>query len=404
LLIRRVQLLQSLSKGQEINLPFDSLHGKNTAKTKEHIMAKAQFVPTRTIRFQKGNFQTVLSMEFPSDGWHLIPLDYLIQGEGDSQVDEGGELVSFVVEAAGENEIDYDALLKCRVIDGVVDAIYTPGVMGADGQLYLVSGDNRFLIEYDTDSQRFLVGNLKGRLTEREYKRADESTGKAVSILFTPNNSDLKVVYDIPFVLKKWEDISHKLPEGAIVSLELFEWILQEQGAELLANILLQTLGEGEWKLIDWVKRESQKPKDGEKPLPPNYQLFLTKMNGEPLPDTYFSNKAVSDQLNAMSKVFRSYLAQGRELKLKITEIYKVGQYDAAKCAIQFLPPTTAAVGMKSAAVADLQLSPQKILPAQTAAEFMQRMNPVDTEAVEVKATPIAAVDEKGEGYDPIPF
>jgi hypothetical protein len=383
---------------------------------------KAQFVPTRTIRFQKGNFQTVLSMEFPSDGWHLIPLDYLIQGEGDSRVNEGGELVSFVVEAAGdveidgESDIDYDALLKCRVIDGVVDAIYTPGVMGADGQLYLVTGDNRFRIEYDTDSQRFLVGNLKGRLTEREYKRVDESTGKAVSILFTPNNSDLKVVYDIPFVLKKWEDIFHKLPEGAIVSLELFEWILQEQGAELLANILLQTLGgsgsiqklpslgEGEWKLVDWVKRESQKPKDGEKPLPPNYQLFLTKMNGEPLPDTYFSNKAVSDQLNAMTKVFRSYIAQGRELKLKITEIYKVGQYDAAKAAIQLLAPTAAAVGMKSAAVADPQLLPQKVLPAQTAAEFIQPMNPIDTEAVEIKATPIAEVDEKGEEYDPIPF
>ena len=380
---------------------------------------KAKFVATRTVRFQKGNFQTVISMEFPSDGWHLIPLGYLIQGEGDSKVDEGGELVSFVVEAAGENnEIDYDALLKCRVNDGVVDEIYTPGVMGADGQLYLVTGDNRFLIEYDADSQRFLVGNLKGRLTEREYKRADESTGKAVSILFTPNNSDLKVVYDIPFVLKKWEDISHKLPEGAIVSLELFEWILQEQGAELLANILLQTLGgsgsgsiqklpslgEGEWKLVDWVKRESQKPKDGEKPLPPNYQLFLTKMNGEPLPDTYFSNKAVSDQLNAMSKVFRSYLAQGRELKLKITEIYKVGQYDAAKATIQLLAPTTAAVGMKSAAVADPQLPPQKVLLAQTGAEFMRSTNPVDVEAVEVNATSVIGVDEKGQAYDPIPF
>lgn len=379
---------------------------------------KAQFVPTRTVRFLKGNFQTVLSMEFPSDGWHLIPLGYLIQGEGDSQVDEGGELVSFVVEAAGEDEIDYDALLKCRVNDGVVDAIYTPGVMGADGQLYLVTGDNRFRIEYDTDSQRFLVGNLKGRLTEREYKRADESTGKAISILFTPNNSDLKVVYDIPFVLKKWEDIADKLPEGAIVSLELFEWILQEQGTELLASILLQTLGgsgsdsiqklpslgEGEWKLVDWVKRESQKPKDGDKPLPPYYELFLTKMNGELLSETYRSNKAVSDQLNAMTKVFRGYLAQGRELKLKITSVYKHGQHDAAKATIQLLAPTTAAVGMKSAAVADPQLLPQKVLPAQTAAEFMQRTNPGDIEAIEVKATPAIGIDKKGEAYDPIPF
>jgi len=358
--------------------------------------SKAQFVPTQTIRFSKTNFQTVLSMEFPSDGWHLIPLDYLIQGEGDSQVDEGAELVSFVVEAAGESEIDYDALLKCRVIDGVVDAIYTPGVMGADGHLYLVSGDNRFLIEYDADLQRFLVGNLKGRLTEREYKRADESTGKAVSIQFTPNNPDLKVIYDIPFVLKKWEDIAHKLPEGAIISQELFEWVLAEQSSELLANILLQTLGgggggsiqklpslgQGEWKLVDWVKRESQKPKDGEKPLPANYQLFLTKMNGEPLPDTYFSNKAVSDQLNAMTKVFRDYLAQGRELKLKITDIYKVGQYDAAKATIQLLAPTAAAVGMKSAAVAD------PMLPASQSATVN---NVVDVKAV--------ATD-----YDPVPF
>lgn len=358
---------------------------------------KAQFVPTRTIRFQKTNFQTVLSMEFPSDGWHLIPLDFLIQGEGDSQVDEGAELVSFVVEAAGESEIDYDALLKCRVIDGVVDAIYTPGVMGADGQLYLVSGDNRFRIEYDKDSQRFLVGNLKGRLTEREYKRADESTGKAVSIQFIPNNPDLKVIYDIPFVLKKWEDIADKLPESASVSQELIEWVLNETeaGLDLLADILLQTLGGsgggniqklpslgmGEWKLIDWVKRESQKPKEGEKPLPPNYQLFLTKMNGEPLPDTYFSNKAVSDQLNAMTKVFRDYLAQGRELKLKITDIYKVGQYDAAKATIQLLA-LTAAVGMKSAAVAD------PMLPASQSATVN---NVVDVQTV--------ATD-----YDPVPF
>ncbi len=367
--------------------------------------AKAQFVPTRTVRFQKTNFQTVLSMEFPSDGWHLIPLDYLIQGEGDSQVDEGAELVSFVVEAAGESEIDYDALLKCRVIDGVVDAIYTPGVMGADGHLYLVSGDNRFLIKYDAESQRFLVGNLKGKLTERTYKRADNSEGKAVSIQFVPDNKDLKVVYDVPFVLKKWEDIAHKLPEGAIVSQELFEWVLQEQGAELLSDILLQTLGgsgggsiqklpslgQGEWKLVDWVKRESQKPKDGKDILPPNYQLFLTKMNGEPLPDTYFSNKAVSDQLNAMTKVFRDYLAQGRELKLKITDIYKVGQYDAAKATIQLLAPTAAAVGMKSAAVADPMLPQARV---KDAAEFMRTLNPIDTEAVEVTATPIAGADE----------
>jgi hypothetical protein len=367
-------------------------------------------------------------MEFPSDGWHLIPLDYLIQGEGDSQVNEGGELVSFVVEAAGESEseIDYDALLKCRVIDGVVDAIYTPGVMGAEGQLYLVSGDNRFPIEYDADSQRFLVGNLKGRLTERDYKRADESTGKAVSIQFTPNNPDLKVIYDIPLVLKKWEDIADKLPEGAIVSQELFEWVLsdewveneekQGQGIKWLSQMLLQTLsssssssgklpdlGVGEWKLVDWVKQEAKKVKEGETPYPPNYQLFLETFDGVALDVPYYSNKAISDQLNAMSKVFRSYISQGRELKLKITSVYKHGQYDAAKATIQLLAPTTAAVGMKSAAVADPQLPPQKVLPAQTAAEFMQRMNPVDTEAVEVKAT-IAGVDEKGEAYDPIPF
>lgn len=378
---------------------------------------KAQFVPTRTVRFQKTNFQTVLSMEFPSDGWHLIPLDYLIQGEGDSQVDEGAELVSFVVEAAGESDIDYDGLLKCRVIDGVVDSIYTPGVMGADGHLYLVSGDNRFLIEYDAESQRFLVGNLKGKLTEREYKRADETMGKAVSILFAPNDPNLKVIYDIPLVLKKWEDIAHKLPEGAIISQELFEWVLQEQGSELLSNILLQTLGGsgggsiqklpslgvGEWKLVDWVKRESQKPKDGEKPLPPNYQLFLTDMNSNSLPDTYFSNKAVSDQLNVMTKVFRDYLAQGRELKLKITEVYKVGQYDAAKATIQLLAPTTAAVGMKSAAVADPMLPQARV---KDAAEFMRTLNPIDTEAIEVTATPIAGADVQAVeiDYDPVPF
>lgn len=382
----------------------------------------AQFIPTRTIRFQKNNFQTVLSMAFPTDGWHLIPLNYLIQGEGDYQVDEGGELVSFVVEAAGESEIDYDALLKCRVIDGVVDTIYTPGVMGADDRLFLVSGENRFPIEYNKATQRFSVGNLTGKLTEREYDKADGSKGKSVLIQFTPNNPDLKVIYLLPLVLKKWEDIVTKLPEGAIISQELFDWILSEewvdteeqgQGVKWLSALLLQTLGGagntgklpelgiGSWVLKDWVKQEPKKFKDGEKPYPPNYQLFLETFDGVPLSCPYYSNKAISDQLNSMSKVFKAYILQGRKLQLKITSIYKVGQYDAAKATILLLPPDASATGMKSASVADPQL-PQ----SRATGEFTQALSSIDVVAVKADTvlTNVVEVVDAETDFDNIPF
>lgn len=374
---------------------------------------KVQFIPTQTIRFQKNNFQTVLSMAYDRDGFHTISLEDLVKGEGKNQIDEGSHIAGFVVEAAGDAEVDYESILKCKVIDGMVESIYTPGIMGAEEKLYLVSGDNRFPITYDAEIDRFVVGRLTGKLTEREYDRADGTKGRAVSVLFAPNDKNLKVIYDIPVIFQKWEKIASKLPEGAEISKELVDWILGEEwveipedkgvGVKLLASIVLPTLGsgssdvqklpllgEGVFKLVDWVKMPQQAPKkEGEKPLPASYQLFLTDFSGTPLPNAFYSNKAIQEQLDAMSPTFRGYLEEGRELQLKTGSPFKVGQYDAIKAVIQLLPPNAGAIGMKSAAVADLQLPQSKS---------------ATVDAVEVKAT---AVDEEVavvEAYDPIPF
>jgi hypothetical protein len=85
-----------------------------------------------------------------------------------------------------------------------------------------------------------------------------------------------------------------------------------------------------------------------------------------------------------MSKVFRAYLSQGRELQLKIASIFKVGSYDAAKATILLLPSNASAVGMKSASVADPMLAPSRL--------------PELDNVVEVQAT------ESGIDYDPVPF
>jgi hypothetical protein len=381
---------------------------------------KAQFIPTQTIRFQKNNFQTVLSMAYDRDGFHTISLEDLVKGEGKSQIDEGSHIAGLVVEAAGETEVDYEAVLKCKVIDGMVDAIYTPGIMGAEDKLFLVSGDNRFPITYDSENDRFVVGQLTGKLTEREYDRADGSKGRAVSVLFAPNDKNLKVIYDIPVIFQKWEKIADKLPEGAEVSKELVDWILGEEwveipedkgiGVKLLSSIVLPTLGsggilthqklpelgEGAWKLADWVKMPQQAPKkDGEKPLPASYQLFLSDFNGVPLPNAYYSNKAIQEQLDTMTPTFRGYLEEGRELQLKTSSPYKIGQYNAIKAVIQLLPPSAGAVGMKSAAV-ELKKLPQS----------KQSLQPADGSAVDVTATTVVNenVEAKAPNYDPLPF
>lgn len=374
------------------------------------------FVPTRTIRFSKSSFQTVMSAGFPTDGWHLIPLDCLVQGEGDDQVDEGGELIAFIVEAAGDSgiEIDYEALLKCKVSKGIVESIYTPGVMGADEELFLVSGDNRFPIKVDLATKKFSVGNLTGQLAEKDYERADGTTGKSLSIFFFCNNPDLKVNYFIPLIFKKWEDVSNLLPEGAILSKELIFWILEEQGLALFSQILLQTLGSsgtgggntrklpelgvGCWKLTDWQKLESAKKGTGtEKPLPANYRLTLQTFEGANV-GCFYSNKGITEQLNAMSGRFRSLLSQGRDLELRISEVYKVGQYDAAKAAIQLCPPTAATTGMKSANVEPGQL-PASSSPTATALD--PDLYDVDVVAVPIDTDPGDSYDPD---YDPIPF
>lgn len=389
----------------------------------------AKFIPTQEIRFQRNNFQTVLSSYFDRDGYHEISLEDLVKGEGESQIDEGANLAGFIVEAAGGEEIDFSAVLKCKVTDGMVEAVYTPGIMGAKEKLFLVAGENRFPLHYDAENDRFVVGNMTGKLTERQYDRADGTKGRAVSVMFAPNDKNLKVVYDIPVIFKKWENIADKLPEGAEISKELVDWILGEEwveipedkgiGVKLLSSIILQTLGgaagdvkklpelgEGVFKLLDWVKMPQQQPKNKEdKPFPPSYQLFLADMNGNPLPNAYYSNKGIQEQLEAMSHTFSGYLKEGRELQLKTGKPFKVGQYDAIKGLIQLLPPTAGAVGMKSAAVElnKLPQSKQSLKPADGAAVD------VTATAVDVTATAVDPVEqakqaEKAEAYDPIPF
>lgn len=381
--------------------------------------AKAQFIPTKTVKLTRENFQTVVSMYFESDGWHLIGLEDLVKGEGDSQIDEGAEISGLIVEAAGEQEIDWTGILKCRVIDGVVTAIYTPGIMGAEDKLMFVSGDNRFPIHYDEKSDVFILGNMTGRLSEREYLRADGSQGRAVSIMFAPMNKDLKVIYDVPLVFQQFEKIADKLPDGAEISRELVDWILGEEwvefsedkgsGVKLLSNILLPTLGgggdvlklptlgEGAFKLVDWIKMPQQPAKKDEKQLPASYQLFLTDISNNPLPNAYYSNQDIRKQLDAMSPVFRQHLKEGRELQVRTQKPYKVGQYDAIKAVIQLLPPNAGAVEMKSAAVKSPQLPQGQV---KDAVGFMR-----SAEAVEVTATPIESEAKKTDvDYDPVPF
>ena len=390
------------------------------------VAAKGQFIATKTVKLTRENFQTVVSMYFESDGWHLIGLEDLVKGEGDSLIDEGAEIAGLLAEAAGDKEIDWTGILKCRVIDGIVTSIYTPGVMGADDKLLFVSGDNRFPIHYEANADVFLLGDMTGRLSEREYVRADGSKGRSVSIMFAPNNKDLKVIYDVPLVFQQFEKIANKLPEGAEISRELVDWILGEEwvdnaedtdkglGIKLLSNILLPTLGggmgdvlklptlgEGVFKLVDWIKMPQQPAKKDEKQLPASYQLFLTDMDNNPLPNVYYSNQDIRRQLDVMSPTFRQYLKEGRELQVKTQKPYKVGKYDAIKAVIQLLPPTAGAVGMKSAAVQSPQLPQSRV---KNVAEYITSANPVETEAIEVKVTPIAGVDKKGEADDLIPF
>lgn len=387
-----------------------------------------QFIATKTVRLTKEDFQTVFSMYFEEDGWPLIGIKDLLKGKGDSQIDEGAEISGLIVEAAGDaaGDIDWTAILKCRVIDGIVTAIYTPGVMGAEDKLMFVSGDNRFPIHYEQKSNIFLLGDMTGRLSEREYLRADGSKGRAVSIMFTPNNKGLKVIYDIPLVFQQFEKIADKLPEGAEISRELVDWMLGEEwvedpenkdkglGVKLLSSILLPTLGggtgdtlklptlgEGAFKLVNWVKMPQQPAKKDEKQLPASYQLFLTDMNNNPLPNAYYSNQDIRRQLDVMSPVFRQHLKEGRELQVRTQKPYKVGQYDAIKAVIQLLPPNAGAVGMKSAAVQSPQLPQGQV---KDVAEFRRSANPVDAEAVEVTATPIGEAKKTDVDYDPVPF
>lgn len=382
-----------------------------TNATGKGKVAPSGFVPTRKIRFLKEDFQTVLMTPFDNDGWFPVGLEMLCLGD----VDEGGELLAFLVEAAGEktDTIDYDALLKCKVNSGVVESVYTPGIMGTDGALCLVSGENHFLLTYDAENQAFLVGNLKGKIAERTYDRADDTKGVAMMIVLTPTNQDLRVQYEIPFILKKQAAVREILGDGVEPSKELFEFLLSKEGVEGIANLLLQTLGSGgdrkklhelglgEWKVKGWNLLESAEGSE----FPPNYELFLEGFDGTKIDGSYYTNKSLTKALKQMGEVVKRL---GRQLKLIITDIRPFGQHYAVSATLQLIPEANPTM-MKSAAVAAPQLAAAR--RPENAAEFMRTLQPIDVEVV-----PVAAIEGEattGEAtatatdnpdYDPIPF
>lgn len=396
----------------------------NAADTKKKV-APAGFVRTKEVRFAAGDFQTVMITPFSTDGWHPIGLEMLCFGD---EINEGGELLAFILEAAGDKAetIDYDALLKCKVMEGVVKTVYTPGIMASESELVLVSGENCFPLTYDVETSSFLVGNLKGKLTERTYKRADDTEGRAVAVLFSPDNPDLKVKYEIPFIFKKMELLSELIADGVEICKELFEYILSDPnpdsesaGVAGIANLLLPTLGSsgerkklfelglGEWKVKAWNLLEPS----AESNFPANYEIFLEGMAGEKVEGSYYTNKALTATLNQMGNAIKK---MKRQLKLIITDIRPFGQSYAVSASLQLIPETDL-VKMRSAAVEAPRL-PEARRP-ENAAEFMRTLQPIDVDVVpvEVKAVEAQPVEaqpktegetEGGENpdYDPIPF
>lgn len=383
------------------------------------------FIPTKKVSFPKDGFFTVRTNAFSNDGWHSIPLEMLCN----DYVDEGGELGAFIFEASGGNDIDYDAVLKCHVVDGVVKSVYTPGIMGGDGKLFLVSGDNQFEI-FLSDTLEFELGSLRGKLQEKEYKRADGTDGKSVSVLFTPQNNNLKVVYEIPFIIRKWDELKKLLEDGAEISKELFDWLLsQPEGLKVISSFLMQSfggsdrkklyeLGLGRWRVIEWKRLEQSATST----YPPRHLIKVETFDGEELPGEFYTNKSLTDSLNSMGAFFLAQKANGRDIQLLISDIRPYNDSFAVTAGIQIAPQIVNQGMMRSAAVGQNQLPQAKTPASKTAEEFMQRLNPIEvtvnvsaTENIEanlptsrsidevLSATPTAVVADDSE-YDPIPF
>lgn len=356
----------------------------------------SSFVATRNISFPRDGFHTVGCHAFPTDGWHSVGDDLLCN----NYVDDGADLVAFLVEAAGDatETIDYKGLLKCHVVDGVVKSIYTPGIMGDSGKLMLVSGDNRFQIFYNADDETLLLGNLKGKTVENKYKKADGTEGKSVAVVFTPVDVNLKVTYEIPFIMRKWDELKDLLEEGTEISKELFDWLLAENSVESVSTLLMQTLGNGEdrkklyelgcgrWKVLSWEKTKVA----ADSKYPPNYLLTLATFEGQKIEGAYYTTTSITKALNSMGAYFESQKAKGREFQLLITEIRPYNDSFAVTGAIQLVPEVVPEPQqMRSAAVEARQLPQGNATRVQNAAEFMRTLNPID-----VPLAPVAPLAE----------
>lgn len=372
------------------------------------------FVPTKKVSFPRDGFQTIRTTAFANDGYHAIPLEMLCN----DYVDEGGELAAFLFEASGGANIDYESILKCHVEGGVVKNVYVPGIMGGDDKLFLVSGDNQFEMTLDSENQQLILGSLRGKLQEKEYKKADGTDGKSVSVLFTPQDKNLKVIYEIPFIIRKWDELKELLEGGAEISKELFDWLLsQNDGIKAISSFLMQTLGSGgdrkklyelglgRWRVRGWKK--IQAPADSK--YPPNYLLKLEDFEGVELPGEFYTNKSITQALDSMGAFFSAQKANGRDIQLLITDIRPFGEHFAVTGGIQVAPQIVNQDMMKSAAVGQDQLPQSKVPPAQTVIDVSSQSVTavtIDVPTATTTATTTAAtvVDDNDHDYDPIPF
>lgn len=305
------------------------------------------FIPTRTIAFSGSLFPSCTLHRYPSDGWHSVGVEKLCIGD----INEGADLLCFLTEAAGQKgTVDYDSLLRVKVEDNMVQSVYAPGIMGGEKSLWLVSGDNKFELIVDVENSIFTVGELTGRLKEKTYKRFDESEGVSVAIAFTPNDPRNKVIYEVSLIHKRREDLARLFgSESIVISKELIEHLLKTEeealddkaGVQAVSNTLLQVLGASNdrkklhtlgantyWEVIDFEKIVQT----ADAKYPPNYALTLKGEDGKRLEGSYYTNKALTDQLNKLGSVLK-----GKRLALLIGAINPYNDSFTVKACLQLL-------------------------------------------------------------------
>jgi hypothetical protein len=328
-----------------------------------HIMAiKGNgFIPTKTIVFAGSMFPSCTIRQYPADGWHPVHADALCLGD----INEGADLYSFLLEAAGDDgKVDETSLLRVKVQGDMVTAVYAPGIMGGDKSLWLVSGDNKYELEFNVVAKTFKVGNITGRLIEKIYQTSDESTSVFVSIAFTPNNPAVKVIYEVPLIKKRREVIAEILGDDNItVSKELIEHLLETVGAtpqekagvQAVSDLLLQVLGStnnrkklhilGEnsfWYVRDYAK--IKQPENAK--FPPNWELWLQDANGVDMEGSYTTNKDLTNCFNKLGDVFK-----GRRLILLVGDIRPYNSHFTVKASIQMIDEHRRPETLRSAAV-----------------------------------------------------